>query len=89
MSKKVIAEAIKSMTEVNRDLANETAGLVLKTIQTHLKKNGSFVIPGFGTFYVRKTKARKGVHPQTLAPLKIKAGKTVRFRASDALRKAV
>jgi len=38
---------------------------------------------------VAKTKARKGLNPRTGEPLKIKAGKTVRFRTSKLLKEAV
>ncbi|OZB26697.1 MAG: hypothetical protein B7X49_12170 [Acidiphilium sp. 34-64-41] len=52
-----------------------------------MKKSGKFTLPGFGTFTVRKTKARKGVNPRLGTPIKIKAGKTVRFKASPTLKK--
>ena len=42
-----------------------------------------------GTFTVRKTKARKGLNPRTGESIKVKAGKTVRFKASPSLKKAV
>jgi DNA-binding protein HU-beta len=43
----------------------------------------------FGTFTVRKTKARKALNPRTGEPVKVKAGKTVRFKASPSLKKEV
>jgi DNA-binding protein HU-beta len=46
-------------------------------------------LPSFGTFIVRKTKARKGLNPRTGEPIKVKAGKTVRFKASPTLKKTV
>jgi nucleoid DNA-binding protein len=47
-----------------------------------MRKAGSFTLPGFGTFRVVKTKARKGLNSRTSGPLKIKEGKTVRFKAA-------
>jgi DNA-binding protein HU-beta len=41
---------------------------------------------GFGTFSVGKRAARNGRNPQTGATIKIKASKTVRFRAGKALK---
>ena len=41
------------------------------------------------TVTVRKTKARKGLNPRTGEAIKVKAGKTVRFKASPTLKKAV
>ena len=54
-----------------------------------MKKEGGFTLPSFGKFAVYKTKARKALNPRTLEPLKVKAGKTVRFKASPNLKKAV
>ena len=55
----------------------------------HAKCGRSFTLPSFGTFRVAKTKARMGLNPATREPLKIKAAKTVRFKASKVLRDAV
>jgi DNA-binding protein HU-beta len=38
---------------------------------------------------VAKTKARQGMNPRTGDKVKVKAGKTVRFKASPVLKKAV
>jgi len=38
---------------------------------------------------VLRTKARKGMNPRTGESIKVKAGKTVRFKASPSLKKAV
>jgi DNA-binding protein HU-beta len=54
-----------------------------------IKKTGGFTLPSFGTFTVKKTKARKGVNPSTGEPIKVKAGKTVRFKASSNLKAAM
>lgn len=54
-----------------------------------LHKEGGFTLPSFGTFSVHKTKARKALNPRTGEPVKVKAGKTVRFKASPNLKKAV
>jgi len=54
-----------------------------------LKKDGKFGLPGFGTFAVRKLKARKGMNPRTGERIKVKASKAGRFKASPVLRKSV
>ena len=58
----------------------------LQTIAKDIKKSGRFSYPGFGTFTVRKRKARIGRNPQTGAKLKIKASKTVGFRPAPVLK---
>ncbi len=40
-------------------------------------------------FRVAKTKARKALNPRTGETIKVKAGKTVRFKAPPTLKKAV
>ena len=69
--------------------ANRAAGDLMDAIVKELKKSGKFTLPSFGTFTVRKTKARKGLNPRTGESIKVKAGKTVRFKASPTLKKAV
>jgi len=89
MSKAFIAQAIKESLGITGAGANRAAGDLMGAIVRELKKAGKFTLPSFGTFTVRKTKARKGLNPRTGAPIKVKAGKTVRFKASPTLRKAV
>jgi DNA-binding protein HU-beta len=54
-----------------------------------LKKEGRFTLPGFGTFTVRKTKAREGFESANPEKVKVTAGKTVRIKASPTLKQAV
>jgi DNA-binding protein HU-beta len=89
MSKAFIAEVIQSSAEITGVAANRAAADLIEAIVQEMKKNGKFTLPSFGTFTVRKTKARKGVNPRTGAPIKVKAGKTVRFKASPSLKKVV
>jgi len=62
---------------------------------SNLKKNGTFVLPGFAKFTVKKKKAtpaRKGVNPFTKEPCTFKAKpacKTVRARAIKAIKAVV
>jgi DNA-binding protein HU-beta len=89
MSKAFIASLIQDATECTGVVANQAAGDLIGAIVKELKQNGGFTLPGFGTFTVRKTKARKALNPRTGEPVKVKAGKTVRFKASPTLKKSV
>lgn len=89
MSKAFITAVIQSSTEITGVAANRAATDLIEAIVKELKKDGKFTLPSFGTFTVRKTKARKGVNPKTSEAIKIKAGKTVRFKASPTLKKSV
>ena len=89
MSKAFIAEVLQGSAELTGAAANRAAGDLMGAIVKELKKAGKFTLPSFGTFTVRKTKARKGLNPRTGEAIKVKAGKTVRFKASPTLKKAV
>jgi DNA-binding protein HU-beta len=89
MSKAFIADVIQSSAEITGVAASRTAADLIEAIVKELKKNGGFTLPSFGTFTVKKTKARKAVNPRTGEPIKVKAGKTVRFKASPTLKTTV
>jgi DNA-binding protein HU-beta len=89
MSKAFIAGVIQDSTNCTGVAANAAAGSLIEAIVKELKKEGGFTLPSFGTFTVKKTKARKAMNPRTGEPVKVKAGKTVRFKASPNLKKAV
>jgi len=89
MSKAFIAEVIQTSTDCTGTAAKRVAGDLMVAIVKELKKAGGFRLPGFGTFTVRKTKARKGLNPRTGEAIRVKAGKTVRFKASPTLRRSI
>ena len=89
MSKAFISQVIQESAELTGVAANRAATELMAAIVRELKKNGKFTLPSFGTFTVRKTKARKGLNPRTGEQIKVKAGKTVRFKASPTLKKTV
>ncbi len=89
MSKAFLAKVIQESAGLTGIASNRVATDLVGAIVKEMKKNGKFTLPSFGTFIVRKTKARKGLNPRTGEAIKVKAGKTVRFKASPTLKKAV
>jgi DNA-binding protein HU-beta len=89
VSKAFIASVIQDSTGCTGVAANQAAADLMAAIVKDMKKAGGFTLPSFGTFTVKKTKARKALNPRTGEPVKVKAGKTVRFKASPNLKKAV
>lgn len=89
MSKAFIADVIQDTLECTGVAAKHAADTLVKAIVREMKKNGGFTLPSFGTFRVVKTKPRKALNPRTGEPVKVKAGKTVRFKASPVLKKSV
>lgn len=72
--------------DVTKKLVTELVDNVFDNISVAIKKEQRFSYPGFGTFVVRKRKARKGRNPQTGESIKIKASKSVGFRAARAFK---
>lgn len=89
MSKAFLAEVLQDSASLTGTAATRAAGDLMDAIVKQLKKEGKFTLPSFGTFTVRKTKARKGLNPRTGEAIKVKAGKTVRFKASPTLKSSV
>ena len=89
MSKVSMAKAVRQATDCTQAEARKAVDAVLDTMSKDLKKNGKFVVPRFGTFRVSKFKRRAWRVPATGEKTGPKAPKTVRFKASPALRKRI
>jgi len=89
MSKAFIASVLQESLDCTGVAANQAADDLIHAIVKDMKKEGGFTLPSFGTFRVVKTKARKARNPRTGEPIKVKAGRTVRFKASPNLKKTV
>ena len=76
-------------TETNK----RTAGVFLETLSAlahkEIKKNGEFVLPGFGKLVKQKRKARTGFNPKTQQKIKIPAKTVVKFRVTKAAKDAI
>jgi len=84
-----LIDVIQSVTGCTGVAARETMVALLGTITTSLKKNQRVQLAGFGTFTVAKREARKDRNPRTGEAIKIKASKTVRFKAGRTLKGSV
>lgn len=81
-----LIDVIQSQTGCTGAAARETMTALLDTITASLKRNQRFQLAGFGTFNVSRRGARKGVNPRTGEAIKIKASKSVRFKAGRTLK---
>ncbi|MBN2466910.1 MAG: HU family DNA-binding protein, partial [Deltaproteobacteria bacterium] len=79
MNKADLIEAVATVTKTKKE-ATAAVECVLGTISKSLKKKEDVTLIGFGTFTVRKRKARNGRNPQTGEKLKIKARSIPAFR---------
>jgi DNA-binding protein HU-beta len=89
MTKTELQVAIAAATETNK----RTAGIFLDALSTlaykAVKKNGEFVVPGFGKLVKQKRMARVGFNPKTQQKIKIPAKTVVKFRVAKAAKDAV
>jgi DNA-binding protein HU-beta len=89
MSKAFISKVLKESMESTAAAANRAADDLIGAIVQEIKTSKKFTLPSFGRFTVSKTKARKALNPRTGESIRVKAGKTVRFKASPVLKKSV
>lgn len=82
----VAAVAETGMTKKEAAAAVDT---VIEAITGALKKGDKVSLVGFGSFSVKKRKARTGRNPQTGEAIKIKAKKVPAFSAGKGLKDAV
>ena len=89
MSRDYLAQVIRETAEISQQSARLCVAEMVDAIIEALREQGSFSLTGFGTFTVRRTKARIGRNPRTGEKIKIRAGKQIRFRASPTLRQSL
>jgi DNA-binding protein HU-beta len=89
MTKSELQIALAAATDTNK----RTAGVFLDTLSNlaykAVKKNGEFVLPGFGKLVKQKRKARSGFNPKTQQKIKIPAKTVVKFRVAKAAKDAI
>jgi DNA-binding protein HU-beta len=79
MTKTDLQSALAEATQTDK----RTAGVFLDTLSDiaykETKKNGEFVLPGFGKLVKQKRKARTGFNPKTQQKIKISAKLSLNF----------
>jgi len=89
MNKGELIEAVAKSEGCSKAGAERSVNAVLDAIKKGVKRDAKVQIAGFGTFSVRTRKARMGRNPHTGEEIRIKASKTVGFKAGKTLRDAV
>ena len=85
-------QLVRSLAEAG-ELTNKQARGMLDSMSelaiSEVKKNGVFVLPGFGRLVKVDRKARMGRNPATGESIKIAAKKVVKFRIAKAMKDAI
>ena len=89
MKKLELISAIAEYAEMTKTDAAKALEAFVAVVTQALKDEDNVTIVGFGTYEVRKRKARTGRNPKTGEALKIKASKVPAFKAGKALKDAV
>ena len=73
MNKVELVQAVQKQlgSETSRAAAERAVAAVMQAIKTGVKKDKLVQLVGFGTFRIVERKARKGVHPKTLQPMRV------------------
>ena len=88
MSKKFLTDVIVQSTDMSAVAAGRLASDLIAALTAEITATGRFTIPDFGAFIVRETPQRTALNPRTGEKVPVKAGATVRFKASPALKEA-
>lgn len=89
MSQSEIVNHIAEKFELTRAVAKSVFDELAALAGREVKKNGEFVLPGFGKIVLAKRKARMGRNPATGETIKIAAKTTLKFRIGKALKDSV
>ncbi len=89
MNKAELIEHVATKAKITKKAAAAAVDAFVDAVKTTLKKGGELRLVGFGTFGVKKRKARKGRNPRTGETIKIPAQKVPFFRPSSELRRLV
>ena len=89
MTKAKVLATLAEKLEMHKNQAAAFMDELACLAYTQTKKNGSFVLPGFGKLVLQQRKARMGRNPATGEAIKIKAKKVVKMRLAKACKEAI
>ena len=89
MTKSQLMKELSAKTSISKKDVVAFMEQLVKIAYTQVKKNGEFVLPGFGKLVKLDRKARMGRNPATGESIKIPAKKVVKFRVAKVAKEAV
>ena len=89
LTKADIVEDIYRNTDLNRPQARKAVETFLESIKATLGSGEDVLISGFGKFYVKEKKERRGRNPATDKDLILPRIKAIAFKCSSVLRRKV
>jgi DNA-binding protein HU-beta len=89
MSQSEVLNHFAEKFEIKRSQAKEFFDELAELAGREVKRNGEFVLPGFGKLVKAERKAREGRNPATGETIKIPAKTTLKFRIGKAMKDTV
>ena len=89
MTKAELIDTVARKAELPKETVARVVELTFEQIARAIRKDKRFWVPGFGTFSVRRHKARRGFNPRTSLPMTIPASRTIGFRPALTLKESV
>ena len=89
MTKADLIEAVAKEIGQPKRTVGRIIDATFDQIARSIKKEKRFWVPGFGTFSLRRRKARPGFNPRTHSPMTIPAARSIGFRAAPELKKGL
>ena len=89
MTNEELIESVAHATKLPKKTVAKTLDLAFDQIARSIRKDKRFWVPGFGTFTVRRRKARAGYNPRAKVAMTIPAARTVGFRPAPKLKKGL
>ena len=90
MTKNDMIDLLCSKDEgLTKKTSSDIVEALFDAMASAIRKEEKLTISGFGTFVVRKRKAREGIDPRTRARIQIGPSKTVAFKPSKAFKETL
>ena len=89
MTKAEMIDAVTRLSHQPRKSVETAIDLAFEQIARSIRRDKRFWVPRFGTFTVRRHRARAGYNPRTKSAMTIPAMRTVGFRPAPQLRKGL
>ncbi|CAN5804830.1 HU family DNA-binding protein [soil metagenome] len=89
VSKADLVDTVAETTGMKKKDVKEVVDTMLDQVSAHLDGGTKVQLTGFGTFEVRRRKARTGVKPGTTEKIKIPASKYPAFKPGKSLKEQV
>ena len=83
---KILKTELEKELDLTMEQSKKVYEIFTKIMKETIATEEKLTLNGFGTFKMRKLKARKGINPRTQKEIQIKASKTVGFKPTPSFK---